>query len=325
MKKPSTDSTFEIVQEQTTAYDSLGGTRSEKRGYLKISNAFRDNLLRELKGPRLSVLLCLALYAGGKMEAWPSIERIMRDTGYSRTAVILAIDSDLMPNRKKGSLLPGLVQLGYVEKVRSHHNTYKLRAPELSQNAIVDGWDYTNPAQGESCAKQLNKLPKATSEVAQSNFSKVAQSNLKNNQSFKNIHEGRPNNNTIQQAADEFLAAYPVDEMVVDDVRRHFFVFILKRMGISEREINLFGKEKAANSMNGIDISAKNILYTFQRWAEGKVKHPMKYLNSTLDLKTDLHVKPEVIAALDKVMNSKVLGSGDYSSGWEIPAEEGEE
>ena len=76
MKKPSTDSTFEIVHEETKAYDSLGGTRSEKRGYLKISNAFRDNLLRELKGPRLSVLLCLALHAGADGEAWPSLTTI---------------------------------------------------------------------------------------------------------------------------------------------------------------------------------------------------------------------------------------------------------
>lgn len=68
-----------------------GSTYARDRIYVKLAVSFRDHMLAELKGPKLSVYICLALHCGDKMEAWPSLTLIEKETGYSRTAVIAAL------------------------------------------------------------------------------------------------------------------------------------------------------------------------------------------------------------------------------------------
>ena len=58
--------------------------------FVKLAVTFRDTMLAKLKGPPLSVFLCVALHCNQEMEAWPSIATIARETGYSKQAVIEA-------------------------------------------------------------------------------------------------------------------------------------------------------------------------------------------------------------------------------------------
>jgi hypothetical protein len=77
--------------------------------YVKIKVAFRQEALRLLKGPKLSCFLCLALHIDGEGECYPSIDTIVRETGYSRTTVCRALDK--------------LVKLGFIEKEHRRHET----------------------------------------------------------------------------------------------------------------------------------------------------------------------------------------------------------
>jgi GntR family transcriptional regulator len=78
--------------------------------YVKIKVAFRKEALRRLKGAKLSCFLCLGLHVDEKGECYPSIDTIVRETGYSRPTVCRALDK--------------LVELGFIEKKRrKHHST----------------------------------------------------------------------------------------------------------------------------------------------------------------------------------------------------------
>jgi len=77
--------------------------------YVKIKVAFREKALRILKGPKLSCFLCIALHIDGKGECYPSIDTIVRETGYSRATVCSALDK--------------LVKLGFIEKKLRRHET----------------------------------------------------------------------------------------------------------------------------------------------------------------------------------------------------------
>jgi len=77
--------------------------------YVKMKVAFRQKALRILKGPRLSCFICLALHIDGEGECYPSIDTIVRETGYSRTTVCRALDE--------------LVELGLIEKEHRRHKT----------------------------------------------------------------------------------------------------------------------------------------------------------------------------------------------------------
>jgi hypothetical protein len=59
--------------------------------YIKVKTAFRRRALRLCKGAPLSVLNCLWCHVNDRSLAWPSIETIMRETGYSRGVVCNAI------------------------------------------------------------------------------------------------------------------------------------------------------------------------------------------------------------------------------------------
>lgn len=61
--------------------------------YIKLKVAFRKRALRELKGAPLAVFICLALHVDRDGVAYPGIDTIMRETGYSRSVVCNALDS----------------------------------------------------------------------------------------------------------------------------------------------------------------------------------------------------------------------------------------
>jgi len=81
-----------IQQEHETYVREDGSTFTRRDIFVKLSVVFRDRMLRKLKGPKLSVYLCIALHCGNEeMIAWPSIVTIEAETGYGHTAVIGAI------------------------------------------------------------------------------------------------------------------------------------------------------------------------------------------------------------------------------------------
>ena len=77
--------------------------------YVKMKVAFRQKALRLLKGAKLSCFLCLGLHIDEKAECYPSIDTIVRETGYSRATVCSALEE--------------LVELGFIEKKRRRHET----------------------------------------------------------------------------------------------------------------------------------------------------------------------------------------------------------
>lgn len=80
-----------IQQERETYIREDGTSFTRADIFVKLSVVFRDTMLSALKGPKLSVYLCIALHCSGEtMIAWPSIATIAKETGYGHTAVIAA-------------------------------------------------------------------------------------------------------------------------------------------------------------------------------------------------------------------------------------------
>lgn len=69
-----------------------GSTYTRKEIFVKLDITFRDRMLKILKGPPLSVFLCISLHCDESMTAFPSITTIENETGYSRPAVLAALD-----------------------------------------------------------------------------------------------------------------------------------------------------------------------------------------------------------------------------------------
>ena len=69
-----------------------GSTFTRKDIFVKLDVTFRDRMLRVLKGPPLSVFLCIALHCDASMTSFPSISAIENETGYSRPAVLEALE-----------------------------------------------------------------------------------------------------------------------------------------------------------------------------------------------------------------------------------------
>jgi len=261
-------------------------------GFFRVSNSIRDGALAELKGRALSVLLCLASHAGQDGKAWPGITTIARETGYTRKAAIDAI-------RK-------LERLGYIRVERT--------AGISSYYTIVS--DSTGVLNTPVPVYKVHQTGVLNTPVTGVLYTPEEEP------SFNKNKKEEPNNNTVQQATDEFLATHPIDGMVVDDVLFSLSVYLLKLMGISEREINQFDKKYAVTGFtSALRTGSMNVLYTFEKYSKGSIKYPLKYLKSTW--KKDIRISDEAEAALWRI-RSAADGSGDYSSGWEIPAEEGE-
>ena len=104
----TTQPPISIQQEQETYIRQDGSTFTRADIFVKLSVTFRDGMLQELKGPPLSVFLCIALHCGNEdMEAWPSLKKIVAETGYSNRAVIDAVrtleKADLIAVRREES------------------------------------------------------------------------------------------------------------------------------------------------------------------------------------------------------------------------------
>jgi Fic family protein len=101
---PEDEQILEVVEKLRHSFTANGKPTSTTEVYVKIKTAFREKALRLLKGPKLSCFLCVALHIDAKGESYPSIDRIVELTGYSRPTVCRALNE--------------LVRDGFIEKTR---------------------------------------------------------------------------------------------------------------------------------------------------------------------------------------------------------------
>jgi len=106
---------LEVIRKEGIGYTQDGRSIPWTEVYIKIKVAFRQKALALLKGPKLSCFLCIALHIGEDGTANPSIDTIVRETGYKRPTVCKA--------------LAELEALGFIEKTRRRHDTtlYRVR------------------------------------------------------------------------------------------------------------------------------------------------------------------------------------------------------
>jgi len=82
---------FSIAETRETYLRDDGTTFTRSDIFIKLSVDFRDSMLKKLKGPALSVFLCIALHCNDSMKSYPALSTIEEETGYSRQAVVDAI------------------------------------------------------------------------------------------------------------------------------------------------------------------------------------------------------------------------------------------
>lgn len=68
-----------------------GEQERQKRTYVKFSVNFREGQLAQLKGPTLSVFICLALHIEEEGSCFPSVSLIGKETGFNRDTVFIAL------------------------------------------------------------------------------------------------------------------------------------------------------------------------------------------------------------------------------------------
>jgi len=118
---PSLDApnAFEIKPSGRVIRDAADGLlyRFDEGPWIRLNTSFRDKWLRTLKGPELSLFLCLALHIDDSNHAFPSMDRISMLTGYS----IRHIRRALHAAEKRGWL--------EIRRTPGGHNRYTLHAP----------------------------------------------------------------------------------------------------------------------------------------------------------------------------------------------------
>jgi len=72
-------------------YDN-GKQEVKKEFYIKLYAKFREAHLSQLKGPPLSVFLCIALHSDEKGYSFPSVKLISKETGYKPDAIYKALE-----------------------------------------------------------------------------------------------------------------------------------------------------------------------------------------------------------------------------------------
>lgn len=83
---------FSIQQEHEVYVREDGTAFTREDIFVKLNVTFRDSMLARLKGAPLSVLVCLSLHCkNADMQAWPSLDKIAEETGYSYPTVCSAI------------------------------------------------------------------------------------------------------------------------------------------------------------------------------------------------------------------------------------------
>jgi len=122
-----------IAEERETYLRDDGTTFTREDVFVKLSVTFRDNMLRKLKGAKLSVLLCIALHCNRNMAAWPSLALIAQETGYSEQSVRSAIQ--------------GLAEMRLVEISAQFNES----GAQTSNNYRINGYlSMTNGLQGST-------------------------------------------------------------------------------------------------------------------------------------------------------------------------------
>lgn len=85
------DAGIEIYPESRVITGTSEGLREYRTGtWIKLSTSFRE-IMKNLKGSRLAVFLCLCLHIDAENNCFPSHETIADETGYSKREVIEAI------------------------------------------------------------------------------------------------------------------------------------------------------------------------------------------------------------------------------------------
>jgi DNA-binding MarR family transcriptional regulator len=80
---------LEVKREKGVVYDRRGKRRWEDLVFVRIFAEFQESgWLARLSPSELKVLISLSLRMDEKRKAYPSVERIARDTGYSARQVI---------------------------------------------------------------------------------------------------------------------------------------------------------------------------------------------------------------------------------------------
>jgi hypothetical protein len=67
---------------------SHGYEQVQTSGWVKFSTEFRTSMLKELKGAKLGIFMCICLHVNEKGESFPGIDTIAAETGYHRDTVI---------------------------------------------------------------------------------------------------------------------------------------------------------------------------------------------------------------------------------------------
>jgi Helix-turn-helix domain len=68
-----------------------GAQERAVKTFVKFSVKFREQQLLQLKGPPLSVFICLALHIAEDGSCFPSVSLICKETGYNRDTVFEAL------------------------------------------------------------------------------------------------------------------------------------------------------------------------------------------------------------------------------------------
>jgi len=80
-----------VVRQTEHVVNESGETYNREEIFVKLYVRFRERALRELKGPMLSVLICLATHSGEEMTSFPGIQKIAEETGYKERAIQYAL------------------------------------------------------------------------------------------------------------------------------------------------------------------------------------------------------------------------------------------
>lgn len=76
----------DLVMESESGYEIV-----KSLGWVKFSADFRKKMLRDLKGSKLSVFICVCLHINENGISFPGIDKIAEETGYDRDTVMGAI------------------------------------------------------------------------------------------------------------------------------------------------------------------------------------------------------------------------------------------
>jgi hypothetical protein len=241
--------------------------------YVKIKVAFRQEALRLLKGAKLSCFMCIGLHIDGEGECYPSIDTIVRETGYSRATVCSALEE--------------LVELGFIEKEHRRHKTtlytvkgYVWYGSESKPTLLGEAQSketYLSPPESKASerlpTRRLATLPKDEPSVKEQPLEKKERENSNSKPpslSFStenNFDEGIPESPLIVFTVKK-LSAFFRDESVKSNITQ------ARRLWWNETELE---EEEFVEVMQ----QAKRI--TAGEWSKGNIRgSPMAYFFAVL-------------------------------------------